>query len=402
MKNSGSGGIKAAILTISVVQMGTNAISPILADIAAAFPQAGSSSIQLLMTFPSLFVIAFSLLAASLARRVPKKWIAAAGCGLFCLSGVLSFLFHGALPLLFAWAAMMGVGIGLVVPMATSLVNDCFNGPQQAQMMGWQSSAANVGAMMMTFLGGLLAAVHWSCNYLVYLIALPGLLLAALCLPAAAERQDAALPEDAPRQAGFLSLLGRRPILVGCLLSAAVTMLFNTAPTNLSMFVTEKGIGSAAQAGTATTLLLLSGTVGGLCYGWLSARLGRYVMVFGFGMLALGQLVCSFAPSMAVVYLGCLLCGCAISTVMPAVMLHMAAHSGGNPAATSALAMSASNLGGFCSPAITVAAQAVTGGASVSARFVLSAACGLLAALLTALMVHAENRSKSERNPAAR
>lgn len=266
MSKAQSNRIRAAILAISVVQMGTNAISPILADIAAAFPQAGSSSIQLLMTFPSLFVIAFSLLAASFARRVPKKWIAAVGCGLFCLSGVLSFLLHGTLPLLFAWAGMTGIGIGLVVPMATSLVNDCFTGPQQEQMMGWQSSAANVGAMLMTFLGGLLASIHWSCNYLVYLIALPGLLLAATCLPASAGRQ----PEkaaDAPRQAGFLTLLGRRPVLVGCLLSAAVTMLFNTAPTNLSMFVTEKGIGSAAQAGTATTLLLLSGTVGGLCYG---------------------------------------------------------------------------------------------------------------------------------------
>lgn len=41
--------IKAAILAISVVQMGANAISPILADIAAAFSQAGSSSIQFLM-----------------------------------------------------------------------------------------------------------------------------------------------------------------------------------------------------------------------------------------------------------------------------------------------------------------------------------------------------------------
>lgn len=223
----GENNIKAAIFAISVVQMGANAISPILADIAAAFPQADSSSIPFLMTFPSLFVIVVSLLAASLTRHVSKKYIAAVGCGLFSLSGVLSWLFHGTLPLLFLWAAFMGVGIGLVVPMATSLVSDCFQGGEQQTVMGWQSSAANVGAMAMTFLGGL---------------------------------------------------------------------------------------------------------------------------------LALGQLVCSFAPNMAVVYLGCLICGWSISTVMPRVMLDMAEHSDGNPAATAALAMSASNLGGFCAPAITVGA----------------------------------------------
>lgn len=380
--------IKATILAVSVVQMGTNAISPILADIAAAFPRAGSSSIQLLMTFPSLLVIVCSLLAASLTKYIPKKWIAAVGCGLFSLSGVLSWMFHGALSLLFLWAAVMGIGIGLVVPMATSLVSDCFSGAEQQTVMGWQSSAANVGAMLMTFLGGLLAAVHWSCNYLVYLIAVPGLVLAAVWLPRTAGQQSGA--ETSAAGVGFFTLLRRGPVLVGCLLAAAVTMLFNIVPTNLSMYITETGIGSAAQAGTATSLLLLSGTVGGVCYGALSKRLGRYVMTFGFCMLAVGQLVCSAAPNMAVVYLGCLLCGCSISTVMPRAMLEMAEHSGGNPAATAALAMSASNLGGFCSPAITMAARLLSGGGAVSIRFMLGAACALLAAALVAYMIRRE------------
>lgn len=383
--------IKAAILAISVVQMGTNAISPILADIASAFPQASSSSVQFLMTFPSLFVIVFSLLAASLTRRVPKKYIAAVGCGLFSLSGVLSWLFHGSLPLLFAWAACMGVGIGLVVPMATSLVSDCFEGPEQQTVMGWQSSAANVGAMLMTFLGGLLAAVHWSCNYLVYLIAVPGFVLALTCLPRTAGQVK---QETSSGGAGFFTLLRRFPVLAGCLLAAAVTMLFNIVPTNLSMYVTEAGIGSAAQAGTATSLLLLSGTVGGLLYGTLAKKLGRYVMAFGFCMLAVGQLGCSVAPNMAVVYLGCLICGCSISSVMPCAMLEMAEHSDGNPAATAALAMSASNLGGFCAPVITMAAQGITGSASVSVRFVVGAVCALVVAALVVLMVRQQAKQK--------
>lgn len=383
--------IKAAILAISVVQMGTNAISPILADIAAAFPQAGSSSIQFLMTFPSLFVIVFSLLAASLTRRVPKKYIAAVGCGLFSLSGVLSWLFHGSLPLLFLWAACMGVGIGLVVPMATSLVSDCFAGAEQQTVMGWQSSAANVGAMLMTFLGGLLAAVHWSCNYLVYLIALPGLVLALTCLPKNAGQGK---QETSSNGTGYFALLRRFPVLAGCLLAAAMTMLFNVVPTNLSMYVTEAGIGSAAQAGTATSLLLLSGTVGGLLYGTLNQKLGRYVMAFGFTMLAIGQLVCSLAPNMAVVYLGCLICGFSISTVMPMVMLEMAEHSDGNPAATAALAMSASNLGGFCAPVITVAAQKISGSGAVSVRFVVGAVCALVVAALVVLMVRQQAKQR--------
>lgn len=119
----------------------------------------------------------------------------------------------------------------------------------------------------------------------------------------------------------------------------------------------------------------------------LSKKLGRYVIAFGFGMLALGQLVCSVAPNMAVVYLGCLICGWSISTVMPCVMLDMAEHSDGNPAATAALAMSASNLGDFCAPAITVAAQGISGSPAVSVRFVVGAFCALAVAALVILMI---------------
>ena len=387
-------GIKAAILAISVVQMGTNAISPILSDLAESFPQAGSSSIQLLMTFPSMFVIVFSLITANLARTVPKKQIAALGCGLFSASGVLSWLVHPNLYVLFAWAGLMGIGIGLVVPMATSLVTDCFSGAEQKLVMGWQSSAANIGAMLMTFAGGLLAAVHWSCNYLVYLVALPGLVLALLCLPRSAgavQEQDAV----SEKRMGYFALLRRGSIAGACLLSLAVTMLFNTAPTNLSMYIAEKHLGSAAQAGTATSVLLFSGTIGGLCFGWLARRLGRYVMVFGFCMLAIGQTMCALAPSMLVVFLGCMVCGCAISTVMPQVMLDAAEASGGNPAASAALVMSASNMGGFCAPAITVIAKAVTGQSTVAPRFFLSAGFGLMLAVVLAVFLLRTSRKRS-------
>lgn len=382
---------KAAILTMSVVQMGTNAISPILADIAQAFPQAGTSQVQLLMTFPSLLVIGVTLLSAWLANFIPKKYLAAAGCTLFSVSGVLSWCFHGALPLLFVWAALMGVGIGLVVPMATSLVTDLFTGKEQQMVMGWQSSAANVGAMLMTFVGGYLAQVHWSCNYLVYLIAVPGIVFSLTGLPG---RQSQAEPETVAEQrksGGMLSLLGNKTILFGAFLSLAVTMLFNIAPTNLSMYLAEKEIGTAAQAGTAATLLLLSGTVGGLCFGKLASVFGRRVMVFGFAMLALGQLICAVAPNVIVVYAGCLVCGCAISTVMPQVIMDSAAQAAGQAALTSALIMSASNLGGFCAPVITVLAHTVTGSEGVEMRFVCSA---VLAVIVAAIVLVATKQRK--------
>lgn len=370
MKNN-TNGMKAAILSMSVVQMGTNAISPILADIASAFPEADTSIIQFLMTFPSLMVLFFSLFSSMISHWISKKLLSATGCILFCLSGILSFVFNDNLYLLFIWAGIMGVGIGLVIPMATSLISDWFDSNEEAQLMGLQSTAANLGAMLMTFFGGLLASIHWSYNYLVYLIAIPGIFLTLVYLPAHTPKVDDTSHSNATKITIF-SLIKNKTILISCILAFIVTMLFNTIPTNLSMLLSEKQIGTSSTSGTGTTLLLLSGAIGGLCFGKLSKLLGKYITVFGFSMLAIGQLLCATSSEISFIFIGCLIAGCSISTVMPQATISATSHAQENTATASALVMGSSNLGGFCAPLLTLFSHFVSASDSVAPRFVLS------------------------------
>lgn len=369
-----TGGIIAAILTMSAVQMGTNAISPILAQIQRDFSAASPSMVQFLMTFPSLFVVVVSLLSARLAARFPKKYLAALGCALFSLSGVLSWLNHGSLTLLFAFGAIMGIGIGLVVPLAPSLVADFFTGNEQKTVMGWQSGSASVGAMIMTFLGGFLAEIHWSYNYLVYLVAIPGLVLSLVMLPPRAPNQEAGKAAT-----GSVGQLFKGPVVTGCLFAALVTMLFNLLPTNLSMYLNQTGLGTPAQAGLGTSLLLLGGALGGILFGKLAARFQRRVAALGFFMLAAGLLCMILAPNIWMIYLGCLLGGSCISLVMPQLMMEGITAAGSLGGMASALIMSASNLGGFFTPMLTMVAGAVADGEQVLPRWILGIALtGLL------------------------
>jgi len=52
---------KISILSVCLLLMGTMALTPLLADIAASFPGAGPTSIQVLSTLPNLFVIIFNI-----------------------------------------------------------------------------------------------------------------------------------------------------------------------------------------------------------------------------------------------------------------------------------------------------------------------------------------------------
>ena len=82
--------LKIAILTMSFVQMGTNGIAPILAQIAAAFPEASATRVQFLMTFPSIFCLIFTLISAILSDVLPKKTLAISGLSIVAAGGILA------------------------------------------------------------------------------------------------------------------------------------------------------------------------------------------------------------------------------------------------------------------------------------------------------------------------
>ena len=176
-------GLKSAILTMSFVQMTTNAVAAILADIAMQFPQASVTKIQYLMTFPNLMVVGVSIIAARLAQQFSKRSLAATGLSFVSIAGIGSFFVHSTLFMLYLWAGILGIGVGLVVPMANSLIADYFQGNERDGLLGYQTGAANAGSMLMTYFGGILAVAGWYFDYIVYLFAIPGLILTLKYVP---------------------------------------------------------------------------------------------------------------------------------------------------------------------------------------------------------------------------
>ena len=371
--------LKYVIVAVSLLQMGNNAIASILGNIAEAFPQASSTSVQFLMSFPPLLVLVFSLIMPVIASRISKRRIILTGCSLFAMSGILSWLMHSSLGILYVWAAMMGTGVGLAATAITSLISEHFEGNQRETLMGWQSSATNVGAMLMAFTGGLLAAIHWSYNYLVYLIIIPGLILTFLYVPEEAPARNSSTENP-------FTLLKKKRIVLCCLLACTASLLFSQIPTNISMYVLEKGFGSAAQAGFCATLLLLSGTVCGLIFGRLVRIFHRYVIAVGFTVMMIGALIVAFAGSLYTVFAGCAIAGFAISAIMPQCLNDAANNCDGRISSASGLIMASGNFGAFIAPLLTTLAALITGSSAVEYRFRL---CAVLAgaALVAALVV---------------
>lgn len=369
-------GLKAAILTMSFIQMATNAVSSILADIAAEFPDASVTAVQYLMTFPNLMVVGVSMIAARLAERISKRSISVTGLILAAAAGILAFCFHFSLPVLYLWAGMLGTGAGLVVPMANSLISDYFEGSDRDAMLGYQTGAANAGSMAMTYLGGVLAAIAWYMDYLVYLLALPGLFLTICYVPKQNVKQEGALAEKK------VKITLHKSDFCFCIVAAVYMLMFYLGPTNIALFLKEKQIGDTMTAGTASALILFGGMVIGMLFGKLAGKIGRHTITIGFFMLFAGYMLIFGKEQILWVNLGCFLLGTSNPLVMPQCMGGVVSEDKRRSTVLMSVVFAVANLGTFFAPGLTAVSGTVMHTDTAVSRF---AFAGIVTGGLTVL-----------------
>ena len=389
--------LKITILVVMFVQMATNGLSPAISEIAAAFPGAADSTVQLLMSIPGIFVVVLSFVSAGLTARFPKKFLIGLGLACVTLVGVFGTLFHGSLQILFVWSCLMGLGMGLVISLAASLITDFYEGKEAENLMGLQTSAGNIGGMIMTAIGGMLTAVAWNLDYCVYFIAVPGLILLLLFVPggksavsSAPEKGDIPEAEKGDGQA----ILKKKKVWVYVIFCFMVLFLFNAGPTNLAMYVSEFEIGSTVISGWAATVFLLGGTLMGIAFGTISRKVGVCTIPIGFLCVAVGFGILISSTSIVCLFAGSLIAGMSISLVSSQALLQLSsyAETPQESALAAALVFAGSNVGTFLTPQITNLAKLFSGSDSTYYRFLLALVFALIMVVITLIFTLRERR----------
>ncbi len=179
--NSGNGKVPLmsliAILSISLaVNLPGLAISPIMDKLDQVFHHVTELEVQLLTVLPNLVTIPFILCAGKICT--PKNQIFVLGLGLviYTVTGVLYF-FATSMTQLIILSCVLGMGCGLIIPLAASLISQYFSGKQRTKELGMKSSLSNFSIIFATIYVGWMASIDWHLAFTVYLIPIIPLIL---------------------------------------------------------------------------------------------------------------------------------------------------------------------------------------------------------------------------------
>lgn len=160
-----------AIWSISlVVNLPGLAISPMMANLTKIFPNASELEIQLLTVLPNLLIIPFVLFSGKLSEGGHQITIVKWGLLIFLVAAVLYFFCRSMLALILV-SCLLGIGCGLVIPLAAGLIADTFVGKYRMKQLGIKSAISNIALVIATFVVGWLNHGNWHLPFVVYLMA---------------------------------------------------------------------------------------------------------------------------------------------------------------------------------------------------------------------------------------
>ena len=371
------------------LQMAAIGMSPMLSSMAKAFPEASTQTIQFVMTLPALVVALMGFVFAFLSRRIPNNILAGIGGLLGVIAAVGACFFHPSIGVLCFWSVIIGMANGLAGNGQSNLVNKLFTKEEKPGVLGFQTFASSLAAMLMTFVGGILVDVEWNLGYLVYLIALPGMIGCFLFLPNITKPHPRTL-ENAGEEAKDPSSVQKsstclqvKDLILPILAAIVVNLIWNICTTNMSMFVEEESLGSASQAGTAMTVILIIGAVAGALFGLLFKKLGYKLIVVGFLLLFSGYMILFFIKAYWALILDCLLFGGAMATVMSCITMRIFEIGGEDTALAIALMGLGSCGGTLLAPLATGWSAGLFQSPLVKYRFLLGAILAAVSAVFT-------------------
>jgi MFS family permease len=300
---------RISLLSMAVTTtFGTMMAAPAVKPLAAAFPGTNALLVQWVVTISSLFILPTLFMAGKLGRRFSRKNILIAGLLLYIIGGV-GPAFMNSFEMIFVCRAILGLSIGLISPTFNALIAENFQGKERSRMNGIQTSINGIGGAIFLSFGGIIASFGWRDVFLTYLYAALLFILVIAFLPKFPPIQVEQMAKGTVKLPKFFFAVAAA--------AGLHSMMFTLIPTNLSLFLSNNGIGSIASVGYLTAFALVGVFVGGLAVTRLSSMLKKRLVPLDLALMAGGFLLLGSAHTVWTVALSVFMIGLAEGMLFP-------------------------------------------------------------------------------------
>ena len=307
--------LKFLIVLITFQDVAAGVAGSIMADLIVAFPNFAPSVVMLIATIPGFFQIFPSLFYGKLANKYSKRGLLFTGLLFFIIGGVMPFFLDN-LFLIIAFRGLLGLGVGITLPLSVDIISSFFDGRERDSLIGLgTSTVACIGAIFFQVVGGMLAdAYNWQFGFLVYLFPIWILAITFLYLP---EPKRLQVENVSLKEILFSASKTVYGLSIGQVLYTAFVFGY---VTNISIIIQTEKLGSATEAGLAISLFTLGTLLIGFFFGRLRHLWPHFNIPFGVLLTALGILWCFFARDLTFIFLASLVGGMGLGIVIPGVM----------------------------------------------------------------------------------
>lgn len=335
-----------AILILSVFTVSAGATAATIPLMMKSFPNISPTTIELLMTIPSLGIIVFTPVSNWVADLISVKRTIMTGLVLIFLGGVIPAVTVNFL-LIFVSRIILGLGTGLLMSFSQSLIIQLYQGREQQRMLGLSSVFQGLGMFIMTYAAGVLLNSGWQMSYWVYLIVLPIILLVGVYVPKTVgkvtDSNQSEIVTDSKKIDSKIWIL------------ALFAFLFNATFAFISikfaLLVVSRNYGTAADASTLLGLMAFAMAAGGFVFMFVQKHWFKFTTAIGLGFATISFLILTISRSLMLSGIGVILVGISVSIFMASMVANINRMTSASQVAFStSVVMTCANVGTLLSP----------------------------------------------------
>jgi len=242
---------------------------------------------KLMLTIPAIIIALFSPVAGHIVDRFGRLKPLYIGIFLFIVGGSSGFYLHDFYVILVG-RAILGLGVSLIMTSSTALIGDYFSEEVRHKFMSKQGMVVALGGIVFITTGGLLAQVHWSYPFAIYLIPI---LFVPFLLKALYEPQKHKPTQDLEVEAKLLPVY---------LTAFFVMLLFYMLPTQFPYLIVNTLGGKPQTIGFVIATAMTFNALTSMQYAKIKGRF-TYIQIYAatFALFALGLFIISQATSIA-------------------------------------------------------------------------------------------------------